>query len=94
MIKRYYIEETDGKETKRTLTTFNDLDDMRNYSDTEIQEMFYEATAEAVSKAHKVEMLYHEIMGRHREGESDFDINILVEGTKNRQIAADKLIVI
>lgn len=94
MIKRYYIEETDGKETKRTLTTFNDLDDMRNYSDIEIQEMFYEATAESVSKAHKVELLYNEIMGRHHEGESDFNIEILVEGTKNRQIAADKLIVI
>lgn len=44
MIKRYYIEEIDGKETKRTLTTFNELDDMRNYSDNEIQEMYYEAT--------------------------------------------------
>ena len=94
MIKRYYVEETDGKETKRTLTTFNDLDDMYNYSDIEIQEMFYEATAEALSKAHKVEMLYKEIMGRHYEGESDFDIEVLIEGTKNRQIAADKLIVI
>lgn len=94
MIKRYYIEETDGKETKRTLTTFNNLDDMRNYSDIEIQEMYYEATAETVSKAHKVEMLYHEIKGRRYKGESDFDIEVLVEGTKNRQIAADKLIVI
>lgn len=94
MIKRYYIEETDGKETKRTLTIFDDLDDMRNYSDIEIQEMYYEATAEAVSKAHKVELLYKEIIGRHMEGESDFSLDALAEGANNRQIAADKLIVI
>lgn len=91
MIKRYYIEETDGKETKRTLTTFNDLDDMRNYSDIEIQEMYYEATAELVSKAHKVELLFEEIKGRYQLGESDFNLSILTEAYVNKSIALDKI---
>lgn len=91
MIKRYYIEETDGKETKRTLTTFNDLDDMRNYSDTELQEMYYEATAELVSKAHKVELLFEEIKGRYQLGESDFNLSILTEAYVNKSIALDKI---
>lgn len=91
MIKRYYIEETDGKETKRTLTTFNDLDDMPNYSDIEIQEMYYEATAELVSKAHKVELLFEEIKGRYQLGESDFNLSILTEAYVNKSIALDKI---
>lgn len=91
MIKRYYIEETDGKETKRTLTTFNNLDDMRNYSDIEIQEMYYEATAELVSKAHKVELLFEEIKGRYQLGESDFNLSILTEAYVNKSIALDKI---
>lgn len=91
MIKRYYIEETDGKETKRTLTTFNELDDMRNYSDIEIQEMYYEATAELVSKAHKVELLFEEIKGRYQLGESDFNLSILTEAYVNKSIALDKI---
>lgn len=93
MIKRYYVEETDGKETKRTLTTFNDLDDMRNYSDTELQEMYYEATAELVSKAHKVELLFEEIKGRHQLGESDFDLDLLEDAFINKNIASNKIIV-
>lgn len=91
MIKRYYIEETDGKETKRTLTTFNELDDMRNYSDTELQEMYYEATAELVSKAHKVELLFEEVKGRYQLGESDFNLSILSEAYVNKSIALDKI---
>lgn len=91
MIKRYYIEETDGKETKRTLTTFNELDDMRNYSDIEIQEMYYESTAELVSKAHKVELLFEEIKGRYQLGESDFNLSILSEAYANKSIALDKI---
>lgn len=91
MIKKYYIEETDGKETKRTLTTFNELDDMRNYSDIEIQEMYYEATAELVSKAHKVELLFEEIKGRYQLGESDFNLSILTEAYVNKSIALDKI---
>ena len=91
MIKKYYIEETDGKETKRTLTTFNELDDMRNYSDIEIQEMYYEATAELVSKAHKVELLFEEIKGRYQLGASDFNLSILPEPYVNKSIASDKI---
>lgn len=91
MIKRYYIEETDGKETKRTLTTFNDLDDMRNYSDMELQEMYYEATAELVSKAHKVELLYNEFLGRYKHGESDFNFKVIDQADENCVIAMHKI---
>lgn len=92
MIKRYYIEETDGEETKRTLTTFNDLDDMRNYSDNEIQEMYYEATAEAVSKALKAELLLEEIIGRHNNGESDFSYEVICQAADNKSIAVGMLL--
>lgn len=91
MIKRYYIEETDGKETKRTLTTFNDLDDMRNYSDTELQELIYEVTAELVSKSHKVKLLNKELVGRDELGESDFDLQLLREADENITITFDNL---
>lgn len=92
MIKRYYIEETDGKETKRTLTTFNELDDMRNYSDNEIQEMYYEATAEVLSKARKIDMLLDELIGRYNDGESDFDMKIINQASDNRNIAVNILL--
>ena len=91
MIKRYYIEETDGKETKRTLTTFNEIDDMRNYSDEELQEMYYEATAELVSKAHKVELLYEEFLVRSQRGEGDFDFGIIGQADENCVIAMRKI---
>ena len=91
MIKRYYVEEIDGKETKRKLTTFNDLDDMRNYSDNDIQEMYYEATAELVSKAHKVELLFEEIKGRYQLGESDFDLGLLEDAFVNKSVASGKI---
>lgn len=83
MIKRYYVEEINGKETKRTLTTFNDIDDMRNYSDNEIQEMLYEATAELLSKSRKIQMLDKEILGREELGESDFDSRISSQSLHN-----------
>lgn len=91
MIKRYYVEETDGKETKRTLTTFNDLDDMRNYSDNEIQEMLYEVSAELISKGRKWDMLVKEINGRHEEGETDIDAQLEFEASQNIKIAKEYL---
>lgn len=91
MIKRYYIEETDGKETKRTLTTFNVLDDMRNYNDNEVQEMYYEATAELVSKAHKIDLLIREIYGRNELGESDWDMDVLLHAADNLDVVHKKL---
>lgn len=91
MIKRYYIEETDGKETKRTLTTFNELDDMRNYSDKEIEEIIYEVSAELVSKSHKFKLLHKEINGRYDEGESYFDLRLLRDIHENISITFDNL---
>ncbi len=83
MIKRYYIEETDGKETKRTLTTFNELDDMRNYSDKELEMMFYEVSAELLNKSHKMRLLHQEMIGRYEQGESNFDSELLREVDDN-----------
>nr|DAK55852.1 MAG TPA: hypothetical protein [Caudoviricetes sp.] len=91
MIKRYYIEETDGKETKRTLTTFNELDDMRNYSDIEIQEMLYEVSAELISKGRKWDMLVKEINARYEEGETDIDAQLEFEASQNIKIAKEYL---
>ena len=91
MIKRYYIEETDGKETKRTLTTFNDLDDMRNYSDKELEEMLYEVSAELVSKSHKLKLLHKEMNGRYDEGESDFNFQLLIDTNENISITFGNL---
>ena len=91
MIKRYYIEETDGKETKRTLTTFNDLDDMRNYSDIELQEMFYEVSAELVSKSKKFNMLAEEMSGREELGESDFSLEFLRDVNNNIEVLYNEL---
>lgn len=91
MIKRYYVEETDGKETKRNLTTFNDLDDMRNYSDIELQEMFYEVSAELVSKSKKFNMLAEEMSGREELGESDFSLEFLRDVNNNIEILYNEL---
>ena len=91
MIKRYYVEEIDGKETKRTLTTFNDLDDMHSYSDIEIQEMLYEVSAELISKGRKWDMLVKEINGRYEEGETDIDAQLKFEASQNIKIAKEYL---
>lgn len=91
MIKRYYVEETDGKETKRNLTTFNDLDDMRNYSDIELQEMFYEVSAELVSKSKKFNMLAEEMSGREELGESDFSLEFLRDVNNNIEVLYNEL---
>lgn len=91
MIKRYYVEEIDGKETKRTLTTFNDLDDMCNYSDIELQEMFYEVSGELVSKSKKFNMLAEEMSGREELGESDFSLEFLRDVNNNIEVLYNEL---
>lgn len=57
MIKKYYIEEEDGKEVKRKLSTTNDLQDLSNFSKKEVLEMYYQTSAELYSKARKVKLL-------------------------------------
>ncbi len=57
MIKKYYIEEEDGKEVKRKLSTTNDLQDLSNFSKEEVLDMYYQTSAELYSKARKIKLL-------------------------------------
>ncbi|ALM64756.1 hypothetical protein PhiS0139_22 [Lactococcus phage 936 group phage PhiS0139] len=49
-MKRYYIEEEDGKEIKRKLTTFAN-DDLTQLSDDELETLYYESSAQFLAKA-------------------------------------------
>ena len=50
-MKRYYIEEDDnGKEVKRKLTIF-DNDDLAQFSDDELETLYYESSAQFLAKA-------------------------------------------
>jgi hypothetical protein len=57
LIKKYYIEEEDGKEVKRKLSTTNDLQDLSNFSKEEVLDMYYQTSAELYSKARKIKLL-------------------------------------
>ena len=64
-MKRYYIEEDDnGKEVKRKLTTF-DNDDLAQFSDDDLLELYYQSTAEFYSKARKIKQIEKEIVTRN-----------------------------
>lgn len=57
-MRKYYIEVDDkGNETKRTLTTFQEQDDLESMSLLELSEVYYQATAEFSSKARKISMI-------------------------------------
>ena len=49
-MKRYYVEEEDGKEIKRKLTTFAN-DDLTQLSDDELETLYYESSAQFLAKA-------------------------------------------
>ena len=63
-MKRYYIEEENGKEVKRKLTTF-DNDDLTQFSDYDLLEAYYQSTAEFYSKARKITRIEKEIEARN-----------------------------
>lgn len=57
-MRRYFVEVDDkGNETKRTLTTFQEQDDLETMSLLELSEVYYQATAELSSKARKITMI-------------------------------------
>ena len=64
---------------------------MRNYSDIELQEMFYGVSAELVSKAKKFNILATEMSGREELGESDFSLEFLRDVNSNMAILYDEL---
>lgn len=86
-MKRYYIEEDDnGKEVKRKLTTF-DNDDLTQFSDDDLLEVYYQSTAEFYSKARKITNIEKEIKTRNiyltdREDTLVFAWNNIVEAIK------------
>lgn len=57
-MRRYFVEVDDkGNEIKRTLTTFQEQDDLESMSLLELSEVYYQASAELSSKARKITML-------------------------------------
>lgn len=60
MIKRYYIEEENGKEIKRK-QTIHEAVEIKELKPKEQLEVFYEATAELLSKVRKVNTMFDEV---------------------------------
>lgn len=61
-MKRYYIEiDDDGNETKRKQTVHETIE-MKELNLEEQLDVFYEATAEMLSKVRKVNMMFDEIV--------------------------------
>ena len=57
MLKRYYIEELDGVEVKRKLTTNHEPEELSEMTLNELLELQYTATAEMLSKARKYKLI-------------------------------------
>lgn len=96
-MRKYYIEVDDkGNETKRTLTTFQEQDDLESMSLLELSEVYYQASAELSSKARKITML--ERLIREHPDETDYlepkdneiELNFL-EGGNNIAEAMEEL---
>lgn len=67
-MKRYYIEEDDnGKEIKRKLTTF-DNDDLTQFSDDELETLYYESSAQFLAKAMHFKKIENELFSRKTIG--------------------------
>ena len=67
-MKRYYIEEDDnGKEIKRKLTTF-DNDDLTQLSDDELETLYYESSAQFLTKAMNFKKIENELFSRKTVG--------------------------
>lgn len=95
-MRRYFVEVDDkGNETKRTLTTFQEQDDLESMSDLELTEVYYQATAELSSKARKITMieklLEKRVFPNHNTAEGrEIELN-LIEGGNNILDAQEEL---
>ena len=69
-MKRYYIEEEDGKEIKRKLTTFAN-DDLTQFSDDELKTLYYESSAQFLAKAMHFMKIENELFSRKNVTVSD-----------------------
>lgn len=69
-MKKYFVTVNDeGKEIKRTLTTFHEEEDFESMTLQELSEVYYEASAEFASKARKITLLEDLINKSHHSGE-------------------------
>ena len=78
-MKRYYIEEEDGKEIKRKLTTFAN-DDLTQLSDDELETLYYESSAQFLAKAMHFIKIENELFSRKNVIVSD---EILINAGNN-----------
>lgn len=69
-MKRYYVEEEDGKEIKRKLTTFAN-DDLTQLSDDELETLYYESSAQFLAKALHFKKIENELFSRKNVTVSD-----------------------
>lgn len=73
MIKKFYIEEEDGKEIKRKQTIF-DNDDLTQLSDDDLLEAYYQSTAEFYSKARRIKIIEKALIDRKIDLRGKLDI--------------------
>ena len=69
-MKRYYIEEENGKEIKRKLTTFAN-DDLTQLSDDELETLYYESSAQFLAKSMHFMKIEDELFSRNSVTVSD-----------------------
>ena len=82
-MKRYYVEEEDGKEIKRKLTTFAN-DDLTQLSDDELEAIYYESSAQFLAKAMHFMKIESELFSRKNVSDE------ILEQTGNNIIEAIK----
>ena len=78
-MKRYYVEEEDGKEIKRKLTTFAN-DDLTQLSDDELETLYYESSAQFLAKAMHFMKIEDELFSRNSVTVSD---GLLIDVSNN-----------
>ena len=78
-MKRYYVEEEDGKEINRKLTTFAN-DDLTQLSDYELETLYYESSAQFLAKAMHFMKIENELFSRKNVIVSD---EILINAGNN-----------
>lgn len=78
-MKRYYVEEEDGKEIKRKLTTFAN-DDLTQLSDDELETLYYESSAQFLAKAMHFMKIENELFSRNSVTVSD---GLLIDVSNN-----------
>ena len=78
-MKRFYVEEEDGKEIKRKLTTFAN-DDLTQLSDDELETLYYESSAKFLAKALHFVKIENELFSRESVTVSD---GLLIDVSNN-----------